>query len=168
MNTAYNAMLFARKVHFGHLRKYTNTPYIEHLAEVVAIASSVGLRSPGISPNQFMAVCWLHDCFEDRGVKRHTLVELFGETVANGVLLLSDMETGNRAERKAASRARLALAPAWVQTIKVADLISNTSSIAQYDPRFAMTYLPEKALMLDVLTGADERLVALAREQVAA
>jgi guanosine-3',5'-bis(diphosphate) 3'-pyrophosphohydrolase len=72
---------------------------------------------------------------------------------------------GNRAERKAASRARLAAAPGWVQTIKCADLISNTSSIVKHDPKFAVTYLEEKRLLLDVLTKADPRLVAIARQQ---
>jgi hypothetical protein len=90
---------------------------------------------------------------------------MFGEIVTAGVILLSDLETGNRAERKAASRARLANAPAWVQTIKCADLISNTSSIVKHDPKFAVTYLEEKRLLLDVLTKADRRLHQLALEQ---
>jgi hypothetical protein len=82
-------------------------------------------------------------------------------------MLLSDLEQGNRAERKAASRLRLAAAPGWVQSIKVADLISNTSSIVQNDPKFAATYLEEKRLMLDVLDHADDRLIVIAREQIA-
>jgi hypothetical protein len=102
---------------------------------------------------------------EDQGVLAETLREEFGEIVAAGVLLLSDLEAGNRAERKAASRARLAEAPGWVQTIKCADLISNTSSIVKHDPKFAVTYLEEKRLLLDVLTKADSRLVEIARKQ---
>jgi len=39
------------------------------------------------------------------------LLTRFGEQVAEGVMLLSDLERGNRAERKAKSRARLAQAP---------------------------------------------------------
>ena len=84
-------------------------------------------------------------------------------TVVGGVMDLSDMETGNRAARKAASRARLAAAPSWVQTIKCADLISNTSSIVRHDPEFAKVYLEEKRLLLDVLTKADPQLRDLAR-----
>jgi hypothetical protein len=78
---------------------------------------------------------------------------------------LSDLETGNRAERKAAGRVRLAAAPGWVQTIKCADLISNTSSIVMHDPQFAGVYLEEKRLLLDVMDGADPGLRALARAQ---
>jgi hypothetical protein len=36
----------------------------------------------------------------------------------------------------------------------------------QNDPKFAVTYLEEKRLMLNALTHADERLVAVARTQI--
>ena len=80
--------------------------------------------------------------------------------------MLSDLETGNRAQRKAASRNRLASASAEIQTIKCADLISNTASIVQHDAKFAEIYLEEKRLLLDVLAKADGRLVQIARKQV--
>jgi guanosine-3',5'-bis(diphosphate) 3'-pyrophosphohydrolase len=166
MSLAYEAMQFARKVHAAQVRKYTGNPYTDHLAEVAGIAMSVGWRHPQIHPDNFMAVCWLHDCIEDQGVTAPQLLSLaMPEIVVQGVLLLSDLEPGNRAQRKAASRARLAQAPGWVQTIKCADLISNTSSIVQHDPKFAVTYLEEKRLLLDVLTKADPRLVEIARGQ---
>jgi hypothetical protein len=57
--------------------------------------------------------------------------------------------------------------PAWIQTIKCADLISNTSSIVKHDPKFAVTYLEEKRLLLDAMTKADPRLWQLARSQAA-
>lgn len=167
MTLAFKAMEFARRVHAGHKRKYTGNPYTDHLAEVAGIAMSVGWQHPQVHPDAFMAVCWLHDCVEDQAVTFEELYFAFGEIVTAGVRYLSDLEEGNRAYRKAASRARLAQAPNWVQTIKVADLISNTSSIVQHDPKFAVTYLEEKRLLLDVLTKADPRLVAIAREQVA-
>jgi len=37
-----------------------------------------------------------------------------------------------------------------------------------HDPKFAVTYLEEKRLLLDVLTKADPRLLAMAREQAGA
>jgi (p)ppGpp synthase/HD superfamily hydrolase len=153
-------MMFARSVHAEQMRKYTGNPYVDHLAEVAGIVATVAMDTENA-----VAVAWLHDCVEDQGVASDTLREMFGEIVTAGVILLSDLETGNRAERKAASRARLANAPAWVQTIKCADLISNTSSIVKHDPKFAVTYLEEKRLLLDVLTKADRRLHQLALEQ---
>lgn len=164
---AFDAMTFAREVHKGHVRKYTGNPYADHLAEVAGIAMSVGWHSAEVHPDAFMAVCWLHDSIEDRGVTVHQLTDLFGMTVAKGVLLLSDLEEGNRAERKRLSRERLALAPAWIQTIKCADLISNTASIVMHDPKFAETYLQEKRELLAVLTKADKRLWNLAMSQAA-
>lgn len=165
MTIAHDAMIFAMEAHKDQKRKYTNEPYFGHLAEVAGIAMSVGWHAPQVHPDTFMAVCWLHDCVEDQGVTVQTLSEQFGGEVLRGVLLLSDLEEGNRAERKAASRSRLAQAPNWVQTIKCADLISNTKSIVMHDPKFAEVYLEEKRLLLDVLTRADPRLLAIAREQ---
>lgn len=162
---AFKAMQFARKVHSGQRRKYTNNPYADHLAEVAGIAMSVGWRAPEVHPDEFMAVCWLHDCVEDQGVTPKQLDEMFGFNVAAGVSGLSDLETGNRKERKAASRARLSICAGWIQTIKCADLISNTSSIVLHDPKFAEIYLEEKRLLLDVLTKADPDLRRLAMEQ---
>jgi (p)ppGpp synthase/HD superfamily hydrolase len=162
MSLAYNAMVFARRVHANQVRKYTGNPYVDHLAEVAGIVATLDAAPEAI------AVAWLHDCIEDQGVAERDLIDQFGGLVAYAVSLLSDLEQGNRAERKAASRARLAAAPGWVQTIKCADLISNTSSIVKHDSQFATVYLAEKRALLDVLTKADPRLLSLARLQAEA
>lgn len=156
---AYEAMIFARECHKHQRRKYTNNPYADHLAEVAGIVVTID-NSP-----ETIATAWLHDCKEDQGITGEEIEQRFGMRVAVGVALLSDLEVGNRAERKAASRERLADAPAWVQNIKCADLISNTSSIVEHDPKFAIVYLQEKRLLLDVLTKADKRLIEIARSQ---
>lgn len=156
---AYSAMLFAREAHKHQRRKYTGNPYTDHLAEVAGIISTID-NSPVV-----IATCWLHDCVEDQGVSVEALRDQFGEYVSGGVWLLSDLDKGNRAERKALSRARLAASPGWVQTIKCADLISNTSSIVEHDPKFAVTYLEEKRLLLDVLVLADPRIRDIAMSQ---
>lgn len=160
---ALRAMMFARQVHADQRRKYTLNPYADHLAEVAGIVATVCGRHP--DPQVTLAVSWLHDCIEDQSVALSSLNEMFGRDVAQGVLLLSDLEQGNRAERKAASRRRLAAAPGWVQDIKVADLISNTSSIVMHDAKFSLVYLEEKRLLLDVLTEASPELLAIARAQ---
>lgn len=167
-NLAYEAMMFARQVHANQKRKYTGNPYADHLAEVAGIAMTAWGQWPsctepgGVDLDQFLAVCWLHDCREDQGVTFEELVTRFNSTVAYGVTALSDLEEGNRAARKAAARVRLAEAHAWVQTIKLADLISNTGSIVQHDPKFAAVYFEERRLLLDVMTKGDRRLHALA------
>jgi len=165
VSIAFRAMQFAREAHKDHRRKYTGCPYICHLAEVAGIVAALGWANESIHPSTMIAVAWLHDVMEDQGVELTTLVMEFGAQIAGGVLALSDLEDGNRAERKRLSRERLAKASDWVQTIKCADLISNTSSIVQHDPKFAVTYLEEKRLLLDVLTKADPRLLEIARSQ---
>lgn len=163
---AFQAMVFAREVHKDQRRKYTGNPYADHLAEVAGIAATC--CPPQLRSDVMQQVAWLHDCVEDQGVTLDELERRFGPQVAVAVNYLSDTETGNRAERKAAARLRLSNAWPWVQTIKVADLISNTASIVQHDPAFAQVYLEEKRLLLDAMTQADPRLVSVARGQLRA
>ena len=165
MSIAYEAMMFARDAHNVQRRKYTGNPYVDHLAEVAGIIATVVSAPSAVSAGEMIATAWLHDCVEDCGVSLQAIEDKFGTTVAIGVSGLSDVEQGNRAERKAASRERLSMCSGWIQTIKCADLISNTSSIVQHDPKFAVTYLEEKRLLLEVMTKADPRLRQLAMNQ---
>ncbi len=160
---ALDAMQFARQIHSAQRRKYTNNPYSDHLAEVAGIVATVSELHRDAQVT--LATAWLHDSVEDQDISAQELLDRFGIEVMKGVMFLSDLEKGNRAERKAASRNRLASAPAWVQDIKVADLISNTSSIVMHDPKFAVVYLEEKRLLLDVLTTANPALLIIARAQ---
>jgi (p)ppGpp synthase/HD superfamily hydrolase len=153
----FAVMQFARSYHAGQVRKYTGAPYTDHLAEVAGVVATVD------SSPLTLAVAWLHDTLEDTEATYDDLRDGFGWPVADGVRWLSDLEQGNRAARKAASRARLAQAPDWVQTIKCADLISNTSSIVHHDLDFARVYLAEKRALLNVMTKADPRLLGIAR-----
>lgn len=159
----FEAMQYALQVHADQKRKYTGNPYFTHLAEVAGITASV------IDLPEAIAGAWLHDTIEDCDATYLELYVRFGPKVADIVLALSGLETeGNRAVRKAAARIRLAGSSAVVQTIKAADIISNTSSIVLHDPTFAKVYVPECIALLDVLTLADHRLVAIARQQIAA
>ena len=165
MNHAFKAMMFARHIHRTQVRRYTNTPYFEHLAEVVGIVST-SCQNAIVTVDVMTSVAWLHDCVEDQDVSMHELHREFGQEIATGVILLSDMESGNRASRKRQSRERLAVAPGWIQTIKYADLISNAPSIFAHDPAFAATYLEEARLLLDVMKDGDALLRQYAMKQI--
>ena len=172
MSIAFTAMQFAREVHKDQRRRYTNSPYIEHRAEVAGIVATV-VDWDMINPDILVATAWLHDCIEDQGITTLQLDRLLSqhgmtecEAVVRGVWQLSDTETGNRAERKAKARTRLAGAARWVQTIKCADLISNTKSIVEHDPKFSEVYVVEARLLLDVMERADPRLRELAYQQL--
>ena len=165
MSMIFRAMEFARNAHRSQRRKYTNAPYFDHLAEVAGIVASV-CDWEAFPDGEMVAVAWLHDCIEDQGVTTQQICDEFTWHVARGVWLLSDIEGGNRETRKRLSRYRLAGAPGWVQTIKCADVISNTSSIVQFDPKFARVYLEENHRLLKVMAKADRRLWDIANQLV--
>ncbi len=160
MNLSMAAMLYAHKVHDGQVRRYTGENHFVHLAQTVALVSSATIYNS--FRDQILATAWLHDSCEDQDVTYPFLEHNFGHIVAEGVALLTDAEEGNRAERKEKSRQRLAAAPADIQTIKVADIISNSMSIMLHDPKFAVTWVPESIAMVEALKQADDTLRQLA------
>ena len=166
MDIVRKAQVYAMAAHaaVGQKRKYTGEPYIVHPAEVASIVASV----PGSTPDM-VAAAWLHDVIEDTGCTFTDVHMAFGIDIATLVGWLTDVsnpEDGNRAKRKAMDREHTAAAPAEAQTIKLADLISNSRSIMQHDPEFAKTYLEEKRLLLEVLTRGDAGLHAEASKFV--
>jgi (p)ppGpp synthase/HD superfamily hydrolase len=168
MDIVRKAQVYAMAAHaaVGQKRKYTGEPYIVHPAEVASIVAQV----PGATEDM-VAAAWLHDVVEDTGCTYTDIHMAFGADIAALVGWLTDVskpEDGNRAHRKAMDRAHTAEAPAEAQTIKLADLISNSRSIMAHDPEFARTYLEEKRLLLEVLTKGDPGLHAEASRFVMA
>lgn len=166
MAVVHKAQVYAMAAHaaVGQKRKYTGEPYIVHPAEVASIVD----RVEGATFDM-IAAAWLHDVIEDTGCTFTDVHMAFGIDIATMVNWLTDVsrpEDGNRATRKRIDRERLASAPAEVQTIKLADLISNSKSIMQHDPEFAKVYLEEKRLLLEVLTKGDRELHAEAARYV--
>lgn len=155
MNLIEQARAFAEHAHANQKRKYDGADYVTHCEAVVAI-----LHGAGIKDEVTLAAAWLHDVVEDTEVTDADLVREFDIEVAGIVWWLTDCDAtrGNRRTRKQLDRERLALAPAKAQTIKVADLIDNTTSIVEHDPDFAIIYMKEKALLLPLLERADEGL----------
>ncbi len=156
------ALAFATTAHADQVRNYTGVPYITHplgVAEIVA----------GRPHSEAMvAAALLHDVVEDCGIPLEQIYAEFGDDVATLVGWVTDVSTpadGNRATRKALDLAHLAKAPPEAQTIKLADIIDNTATIAEHDPSFWKTYRIEKAALLDVLWGGDKVLWAVAASQ---
>lgn len=154
------AEIIAETAHgaIGQVRKYTGEPYIKHPEAVVHILVSHGIRD-----EIALAAAWLHDVLEDTKLSAFVIAMHCGADVAEGVKFLTNSTEGNRAQRKARDKERLANAPGWVQSVKVADLIDNTRSIVQHDPDFAKVYMREKAELLGVLTKAEPSLLKEAR-----
>ena len=156
------AYRFTVKAHGEQKRKYTGEPYVNHCVEVAKLVQSVG------GDIQMICAALLHDVIEDTPVTIEELIldcHGFRWGICDLVLWLTDVskpEDGNRAARKALDRDHIAAAPAPAKTIKLADLISNSKSIVEHDPKFAKTYLAEKRLLLNVLKDGDHSLWARA------
>lgn len=154
---------FAREAHgsIGQVRKYTGEPYAVHLAAVADLVS----RTPSAT-EAMVAAAWLHDVLEDvPSVSIDHIEVVFGPEIAAIVLQLTNVsrpEDGNRATRKAKDRDHLAQASPEAQTIKLADLLDNASSILAHDRAFAKVFLREMGELLAVLTKGDAELQKLA------
>ena len=143
------ARAFAQEAHREQKRKYTGEPYSVHCAEVAELVGTIGGGSP-----EMVAAAYLHDVVEDTPFSQEDITREFGQEISTLVYFLTDKSKpsdGNRAARKAIDREHIAQAPQNAKIIKLADLISNTKSIASHDPDFAKVYLKEKELLLPLL-----------------
>ncbi len=149
------ALAFATEAHKGQVRKYTGAPYIHHPIEVADLVRRVSHTV------EMVCAAYLHDVVEDTSRTLSDVRLAFGDEVARIVSELTDVSTpadGTRAQRKAIDLAHIAAASAEAQTVKLADLISNTCSVAEHDMSFARVYIPEKWATLSVMSKGDEHL----------
>ncbi len=161
INFAYK---FAKEAHGEQKRKYTGEPYINHPVAVAKIVTIV------TDDCEIICAALLHDVIEDTEVTYEEIKSEFWHSIADLVLAVSDVsvpEDGNRSVRKAIDRDHLSKASNRAKTIKLADLIDNSSSITRYDPGFARVYMNEKAALLDVLKEGDHTLYKQALKIVA-
>src|SRR6056300_1746227 len=145
------AIQFAVEAHGEQKRKYTNEPYVTHPLAVMRIVQEVPHTT------EMLVAAVLHDVVEDTPVVA---------TYVDGLTDVSKPEDGNRATRKSLDRAHTAEQGAEVQTIKLADLIHNTASIAEFDPSFYKVYREEKKKLLKLLTKGDPTLMWRAQQQI--
>ena len=158
-----NARVFATAAHgaTGQKRKYTGEPYIHH---PLSVASLVFMATGDVVTT---AAALLHDVVEDTRITLPGIRSEFGDDIAGLVGSLTDVsrpDDRNRAARKAIDRAHIAQADPRAKSIKLADLIDNTSTIVAYDREFAKVYLAEKALLLKVLEDGNRTLLAMAKK----
>lgn len=143
-----HALVFAFNSHKGQFRKYSNNtiPYIIHPVEVAELLSQY------ITDEDMICAALLHDVVEDCGVNLQSIKTYFGLDVAiyvNGLTDVSVKADGVRAVRKAMDRKHTSMQCGFTKTIKLCDLINNSSSIVKADEKFAKVYMAEKRLLLD-------------------
>ena len=163
MNIVDKARKFAERAHKDQKRKYTGEPYFVHLDEVAKLCARHGMSK------RARAAAYLHDVIEDQPVTYEQLFVEFGADIADLVHELTNVpatKATNRTQRSQFNLDRLAKASSEAQSIKCADLISNTASIARHDVNFARSYLPEKRATLTILTRAKPELLVLAWERL--
>ena len=149
------ALAFAAHAHRNQVRKYTGEPYIYHPIDVATTVYEA-FQAEGTEVPEFMlCAALLHDVVEDCEVTFTELRREFNEEVAACVMFLTDLvtkEQGNRDTRKFMEATRIGYAPVAAQTVKLADLISNSRSIFEHDPDFAVVYLREKERVLNAIS----------------
>lgn len=106
-------------------------------------------------------VAILHDTLEDTDATYEDLEHLFGISVANDVLSLTNVckSFGSRQQRKDADNLRLAIASSRAQTVKLADILDNVPSMLLHNPSFGRKYLQEKIETVKILTKANPILL---------
>lgn len=154
-----DAISYAKKAHKGQTRKYTNEPYINHPISVSKLVAGVTNNSHTI------VAAVLHDTLEDTGIEIDDIREKFGDKVANIVIELTDISKpsdGNRFTRKRIDREHTRAASPEAKTIKLADLIDNSTSIFSNDPAFSKVFAAEMKEMLNILKEGDKSLYNMA------
>lgn len=146
---------FAAKAHAGVFRRWSGEPYIEHCERVAARLSALGFGP------EVIAAALLHDVIEDTGIPRSVIEAEFGPVVAELVVEVSSPKVkGNKAARFKAKLSHLAGASYEAASLKLADMIDNSSNIAEHDPLFAAGYLAEMREILPLLAHGHPELVA--------
>lgn len=160
------ALKFAAKAHGEQKRKYSEELYIEHPKRVATIVRTVA------HSREMIAAAFLHDVVEDTEVTLEEIENNFGKQVADLVDELTDeyMKVNyphlNRKKRKEKEVARQATISTEAKTIKLADVIDNTSDIVNNDKQFARRYVPEMEQLVKVLKGGNEVLYERAHEEI--
>lgn len=143
-------LLLAIRLHGLQLRKYTYQPYWYHTLHVARLVKQHGL------PTEAVCAALLHDVLEDTHVHNTKLWLLIYncsvpdvDAVYKLIVQLTDQYTFqqyphmNRASRKFHELLRLKEASLTARNIKLADVISNSTDIKKYDPKFYKIYQQE-------------------------
>lgn len=163
--TLPEADAFAARMHAGQVRKYTGEPYINHPREVLAILQlaladfrphgAMFKSLEGLDFFHWKCAALLHDTVEDTSCTYKDITEHFGEDICELVYYLTDnvsMENGgNRETRKRLEANKFKHAPSGAGIVKLCDLISNTDSICEHDPAFAVQYMKECSYIFECI-----------------
>ncbi len=124
---------FAARRHAGQRRKgKAQEPYLNHLAEVAHLIASTA-EAPD---TELIAAAWLHDTIEDTGTQREEIEALFGKTVAELVIEVTDDKTLPKARRKELQVEKTPGKSDRAKVLKLADKISNLRALVSSPPEW--------------------------------
>ncbi|MGO4893170.1 HD domain-containing protein [Flavobacterium sp. W21_SRS_FM6] len=148
----------AKLAHSGQTRKFDDSPYIDHLLEVVKI-----LQYFGINDEVVLIAGLLHDTLEDTSVTAETIVEKFGQHVLDLVKGLTDDKSLPLRERKANALNKMEALSSDAHCIKLADLISNLSALPKsWTPEKCYEYFKWCEKLISSCNKASNQLIELA------
>jgi guanosine-3',5'-bis(diphosphate) 3'-pyrophosphohydrolase len=157
---------FADRAHGNQTRKYSPDRYIVHPTRVMEICLQY------TTDRAVLAAALLHDVLEDTSVNKESLEDFLRSVMDHNqaqrtlklVIELTDVYVKanypqwNRRKRKAKEVERLEKTSPEAQTIKYADIIDNSSEIAEHDPDFAELFLHECRNLLKKMTKGNAAL----------
>lgn len=158
MNIVTRARRFAMKAHEGQYRRYSKEQYWMHCHRVAEeVLDRVYDRESKRDQDILVAAAYLHDTVEDTDVTSADILEEFGEEIHVLVMELTnkftkeDYPTSNRRLRKKLEAKRLGGISRHARIIKLCDIHDNLREIVKEDPDFSVTYLREKAGVLEAM-----------------
>lgn len=150
---------FAARAH-GEQKTPMGYPYLAH---IVSVASEI-IASPSVFKNDEMdlaiSCALLHDTIEDTNTLFEEIELEFGEEVAHGVAALTkDKSLLSKEEQMQESLRKLLQQPKAVQSVKLADRISNLSNVpTHWDETKKRKYVLEAQMIYDALKEAHPSL----------
>ena len=165
---------FAKEAHGSQRRKFIDEPYINHPVRVMQQCRQYNKGLP------VAAAALLHDVLEDTAVTadvlRSFLNNIMSEADARQTMMLvkdltdvythASFPSWNRRVRKTKESDRLANSHPDAQTIKYADIIDNSESIAGSGDDFAAKFLHECRTLLKKMKAGNPELYKKALETV--
>ncbi|MBX2863608.1 MAG: HD domain-containing protein [Leptolyngbyaceae cyanobacterium MAG.088] len=161
---------FAADAHRGQRVPGTERPYINHLGNVTmevmrAIAATPIIKQPDLA----VQCALLHDTIEDTDVTYETVADLFGLSVATGVLALSKDLALPKEEQMADSLRRIQQQPGEVWMVKLADRISNLQPPpGRWKREKIQRYGAEATTILEALREANDWLAQRLAQKIVA
>lgn len=140
----------------NQVRKFSGKPYHTHPYAVAKILEANGFDNN----DNVICAALCHDVIEDTYFTRDAIEDRFGSRVADLVEQVSNvskLSDGNRKVRKEIDRQHYAKADYEGKSIKLADLIHNSSTMKDMKG-FGYTWMKEMRDLLEVLTDGNETL----------